>query len=44
MVSLWWVAAAFVVGVYAGGVLVALMSMAREETGDPWQQRGSGGK
>ena len=37
--SLWWVAAAFLVGVYTGAVLVALMSMARDETGDPWEQR-----
>jgi hypothetical protein len=28
MVSIWWVVVAFVVGGYAGAVLVALMSMA----------------
>ena len=28
MVSIWWVVAAFVIGGYAGAVLVALMSMA----------------
>jgi hypothetical protein len=35
MVSLWWVAAAFFVGSYAGALLVALMSMARDETAMP---------
>ena len=34
-VSLWWVAAAFFVGGYAGAVLVAMMSMARDETAMP---------
>ena len=39
-VSLWWVATAFFVGGYAGALLVALMSMARDETAMP---RNSGG-
>jgi hypothetical protein len=43
MVSLWWVAAAFFVGGYAGVVLVAVMSMAALQTGDACQPRGSGG-
>ena len=43
MVSLWWVAAAFFVGGYAGVVLVALMSMAARQTGDACQARESGG-
>ena len=43
MVSLWWVAAAFFVGGYAGVVLVAVMSMAARQTGDACQPRGSGG-
>jgi hypothetical protein len=34
-VSLWWVAAAFFVGGYAGALLVAVMSMARDETAMP---------
>ena len=29
MTSMWWVAAAFFIGSYAGAVLVALISMAR---------------
>ena len=35
MMSLWWVAAAFFVGSYAGALLVAVMSMARDETAIP---------
>ena len=36
MVSLfWWVAAAFFVSSYAGALLVAMMSMARDETAMP---------
>jgi hypothetical protein len=35
MVSLWWVAAAFFVGGYAGVVLVAAMSMAARQTAMP---------
>ena len=35
MVSLWWVTAAFFVGGYAGALLVAVMSMARDETAMP---------
>ncbi len=31
MVSLWWVAAAFVAGSYAGALLFAVMTMARHE-------------
>ena len=42
MVSLWWVAAAFFVGGYAGVVLVAVMSMAARQTGDACQPRGPG--
>jgi hypothetical protein len=38
MVSLWWVAAAFLVGDYAGAVLVGVLSMARHETDDTCQQ------
>ncbi len=30
MVSIWWVLASFVIGGYAGAVLVALMSMVRD--------------
>lgn len=40
MVSLWWVAAAFFVGGFAGVVLVAVMSMAAWQTGDACQPRG----
>lgn len=43
MVSLWWVAAAFFVGGYAGVVLVAVMSMAARETADACQARGPAG-
>jgi len=43
MVSLWWVAAAFFVGGYAGAVLVAVMWMAARATGDACQPRGPGG-
>jgi len=43
MVSLWWVAAAFFVGGYAGVMLVAVMSMAARETGDVCRPRGPGG-
>ena len=43
MVSLWWVAAAFFVGGYAGVVLVAVMSMAARQTSDACQPRESGG-
>ena len=43
MVSLWWVAAAFFVGGYAGVVLVAVMLMAARQTGDACEPRGSGG-
>jgi hypothetical protein len=39
MVSLWWVAAAFFVGGYAGVVLVGVMSMAARQTGDACQPR-----
>ena len=35
MVSLWWVAAAFFVGSYAGALLVAVVSMTRDETAMP---------
>lgn len=31
MVSIWWVLAAFVIGGYAGAVVVALMSMAHAQ-------------
>jgi hypothetical protein len=40
-VSLWWVAAAFFVGGYAGAVLVAVMSMARDETAMPRNRVGA---
>ena len=42
MVSLWWVAAAFFVGGYAGVLLVAVMSMAARQTDDACQSRGPG--
>ena len=37
--SLWWVAAAFFVGCYAGALLVAAMCMARDETAIPSEAR-----
>ncbi len=43
MVSLWWVAAAFFVGGYAGVLLVAVTSMAARETDDAYQSRGPDG-
>jgi len=41
MMSLWWLVPAFLVGFHAGAVLVAIMSMARDEPDLPCKQLGS---
>ena len=43
MVPLWWIAAAFFVGGYAGVLLVAVISMAARQTSDACQPGRSGG-